>query len=311
MFKSKSSTFLLALLMVISLFLSLSPVGNAAETKHVKFSVSMWSGDWLPTYVPKILLEDNLGYTTEVLSLSIPAGMAAIAAGEVEVTTIVWMPNNQPLVDKYLGQTIEDLGTIYPECLQAIFIPKWVSQQYGIKSISDLDNPQFAKMFDIDNDGKGDWLGCDPGWLCAKLNDQCIALYGLDKLYVQMMGEEHFLLAAMAGRMKKHEPVLISQFYPHVMFIDYPKDESMVVLDDPKHFWFTAHVQKFGNKKWIAGNPKAAELIRQVKMTAEDVMWMMKETRAKGDKPATLEAIAREWITKNKASVDSWLAKIK
>jgi len=33
--------------------------------------------------------------------------------------------------------------------------------------------------------------------------------------------------------------------------------------------------------------------------------------RAKGDKTATLEALAREWITKNKASVDSWLGKIK
>lgn len=296
----------------IGLSLSVSPVLGASDNpKHASFSVSMWTGDWLPTYVPKILLEDHLGYTTEIVSLSIPAGVAAISTGQVSLTTIVWMPNNEPLVNKYLGSKIEDLGEIYPECLQAIFIPAWVSDKYNITSIPDLNKPEYAEMFDIDQDGRGDWLGCDPGWICAKLNDECIKLYGLDKLYVQMMGAEHFLSAAMKGQMKKNKPVLVSQFYPHVMFLDYPKDKVMVVLDDPKDFWVTAHVEKFANMKWVAENPKAAEIIRRVKMTGEDVMWQMAEVRKRGDDPATLESIAREWIKKNQATIDSWLKGIK
>jgi len=292
----------------IGISLSVSPVsGSSDKPKHASFSVSNWTGDWLPTYIPKILLEDHLGYTTEVVSLSIPAGVAAISTGEVSLSTIVWMPNNEPLVSKFLGSKIEDLGEIYPECLQAMFIPKWVSEKYGITSIAHLNKPEYAEMFDIDKDGKGDWLGCDPGWLCAKLNDECITLYGLDKLYVQMVGAEHFLTAAMEGQMKKNKPVLVSQFYPHVMFIDYPKDEVMVVLDDPKGFWDTAHVEKFANMKWVAENPKAAEIIRRVKITGEDVMWQIAQVRERGDDPAVLEAIAREWMAKNKSKVDTWL----
>lgn len=312
MFRGKLLCLSLILLLGIGLVLSTSPAwGSSSKDKHASFSVSLWTGDWLPTYVPKILLEDKLGYTTEIVDLSIPAGLAAISTDEVSLTTIVWMPNNEPLVKKYLGDTIDDLGTIYPECLQGIFVPRWVSEKYGITSIPDLNNPEFAKIFDIDNDGKGDWLGCDPGWICAKLNDECIALYGLDKLYLQTVGEEHFLMAAMVGRMKRNEPVLVSQFYPHVMFIDYPKDKVMVLLDDPKDFWITAHVEKFANKKWIAENPEAAEIVRRVQMTGEDVMWMMAQVIEKGDDPATLEALAREWMKKNQVAVDAWLEGIK
>jgi len=312
MLRKKLVFLTLVLVFFIGLSLSVSPVlCSSDKPKHASFSVSMWTGDWLPTYVPKILLEDHLGYTTEIVDLSIPAGVAAISTGQVSLTTIVWMPNNEPLVNKFLGSKIEDLGEIYPERLQAMFIPKWVSEKYGITSIPDLNKPEYAEMFDIDKDGRGDWLGCDPGWICAKLNDECIALYGLDKLYVQMMGVEHFLMAAMEGQMKKNKPVLVSQFYPHVMFLAYPKDKVMVALDDPKEFWVTAHVEKFANMKWVAENPKAAEIIRRVKMTGEDIMWQMAEVRERGDDPATLEAIARNWIKKNQATIDSWLKGIK
>lgn len=83
------------------------------------------------------------------------------------------------------------------------------------------------------------------------------------------------------------------------------------MLDDPQGYWFTSYVEKFANADWVAENPKAAELVRQVEMTTEDVMWSMKQVRDKGDDPDTLEAMAREWIANNQATVDSWVAAIK
>lgn len=311
MTRKKMAVMGLAVGLTLCAVVTVAYAAGQQEEMKASFLVSYWSGDWLPTYLPKILLEDELGYSTELVNLSIPAGVTAIAAGEVSLTTIVWMPNNEPLMAKYLGNEIVDLGTIYSECVQGMFVPKWVSERYGVKSISDLDNPDFAKAVDIDGDGKGDWIGCDPGWLCAKLNDECIAVYGLERLYQQMMGQEHFLLAAFEGRMKKRQPVLISQFYPHTMFIDYPMNDAVVLLDDPKDFWITAHVQKYANKEWAAENPEAAELVRQVSITGEDVMWMMGQVRDKGDDPATIEELAREWIAENQTTVNRWLTVIK
>ena len=102
----------------------------------------------------------------------------------------------------------------------------------------------------------------------------------------------------------------MNNFWPNDIFIDYPRKEFFTVLEDPLNFWSWAHVPKLANKEWIDDNPKAAELMRQIEMTGDDVMWCMGEIRDRGDDPATLEAIGREWIEKNQDVVDSWLEAI-
>jgi len=206
-------------------------VAGEPTEKHVIFTSGAWSGDWLTIYVPKILLEEEMGYTTEIADLSIPAAFVAVAAGEADLWTDSWLPNQQHLWDKYADK-IDFLGVIYggeptPEniCLQAWFIPKWVSEHYGITSITDLDNPEFAKMFDIDGDGIGDLLGCDAAWTCGVANDEMIVAYGLDTLYEQQYGAETMMTAAIEGRLKKGEPVLFYYYTPHPFFIKYPITE--------------------------------------------------------------------------------------
>ena len=188
------------------------------------------------------------------------------------------------------------------------FIPKWVSEQYGIASANDLNDTEIAKLFDTDGDGLGDILGCDVAWECAKIIDDMIAGYGLEGMYEQKYGTEAMMNAAIEGLLKKDEPVLFYLYTPHPFFIRFPIGESVVRLDDPKSYWgdiSTVHI--FGNKDWIEKNPEAAELLRQVKMTSAGIAWSMAKMEAKGDDLEALEAIAREWIAEHKAEVDSWL----
>lgn len=311
MFKVKWLVNFLVIIFVTIVFGMISPLSAVSlEKQKVTFFVSFWSGDWLPTYVPKILLEEKLGYQVKIVNISDAAGFAAMANGEITFTATIWMPNNSPRVNKFLGKTVAGLGTVYGDCYQTAFIPKWVSEKYGIKKMSDLNNPDFADLFDIDMDKKGDWLGCDPAWICAKMNDECISLYGLDKLFVQMMGEEHFLTAVTKGRMKTKEPILVSQFYPHIMFLDYPINESMVALEDDKNFWPKMTVEKYANKAWAENNPQAANLLKEIKMTPQDIMWSMEYIRTHGDSPDALERMTREWLAGHQKEVNLWLSTV-
>ena len=62
------------LLLAVILTLSLVIAGCAEQKeKHVIFTTGAWSGDWLTIYVPKILFEEELGYTTEIADLSTSA----------------------------------------------------------------------------------------------------------------------------------------------------------------------------------------------------------------------------------------------
>ena len=155
--KHKLILSLVALVLILSLVI---PGCGESGGKTARFSFGQWSGDWLTIYVPKILMEEELGYTTEIAELSVPAIWAAMGAGETDIWTDSWQPNQEEFKEKYAETTVE-LGMIYGkenDCLQGWLVPKAISEQYGITSLNDLNDPEIAKMFDIDDDGIGDVL---------------------------------------------------------------------------------------------------------------------------------------------------------
>jgi glycine betaine/proline transport system substrate-binding protein len=311
----KNKIMLTLLILVLGLSLIVPGCGPQVE-KHVIFATGAWSGDWLTVYPIKILLEEEFDYTTEIADTSVPAAWTAVGSGSADLWTNSWQPNQEDLKEKY-ADTTESLGIIYgggPQdpCLQAWFIPTWVSEQYGITSVTDLENPEFAELFDLDGDGVGDVLGCDAAWKCAEINDQMIIDYGLEGMYEQQYGAEAMMMAAIEGQMKKQEPVLFYMYTPHPFFVRYPIGESVVVLDDPLGSWGElATVIKVANAEWVGSNPQAAELVRQVKMTQADIGWSMAEIEERGDDAETLEAIAREWMAQHQSDIDAWVAAAK
>jgi glycine betaine/proline transport system substrate-binding protein len=302
-----------AFFLVAVLVLTVVAGGCAKKERTARFSFGQWSGDWLTIYVPKILMEEELGYKTEIAELTVPAIWTALAAGETDIWTDSWQPNQKDLAEKYAAET-EEMNMIYgrgDDALQGWLVPKWVSEQYGITKVSDLDNPEIAKLFDSDGDGIGDLLGCDAAWKCAQIMDEQLAAYGLDSLYEQKYGAEALMVAAIEGALKKNEPVLFYLYTPHPFFVRYPVGESVVWLDDPKDFWPVAYIHIYANADWVKDNPKAAELLRQVELSTAAIGWSMAEIEKRGDDPAVLEQIAREWMAQNKDKVDSWLEAIK
>lgn len=312
MSERKKSVFLMVAFLIVTLLIAFPVSGFAKGPKHIVLPNWGYSGDFPPIYITKVLLEDELGYTIEIVELSDVASAVALDSGEIQLNMFLWFPNSEPVMKKYLDAgTVVNLGAMYGDLPEGIFVSKWVSEKYGIKSLKDLGNPKYAKLFDADGDGVGDFYGCDPGWMCAEKNDKLIAAYGLDKLYKQVVGSTHLLKAASIGRLLTKEPVLMYNFYPNDIFMDYPIGKDFVYLEEPQNFYSKSHVPKLANKKWVDANPKAAELVRQINMTGEDVMWMMKKIRDSGDDPKLLEKWAREWIKEHQNAVDSWLKAIK
>jgi glycine betaine/proline transport system substrate-binding protein len=297
----------LATIFIISI--TASGIGNAAETQKVTLPNWGWSGDFLPVYLMKILLEQKLGgYAVNTVELSDVASAISTDSGETQVNLFLWFPNSLPALQKYLDKgSIVNLGPLCNDLPEGMFVPSYFAEKYGIRSIKDLNDPEVAKLLDFDNDGKGDWVGCDPGWACAPKNDEVIAAYGLDKLFQQKVGGSHLLKAAVVAKLKKKEPVVMFNFWPNDIFIEYPRGDVFTKLEDPLKLYTVCYVPKLVNKKWLDENPKAGDLLRQMKITGEDVMWFMKQVQENGDDPATLEALAQEWIDQNEDTVDGWI----
>ena len=72
--------------------------------------------------------------------------------------------------------------------------------------------------------------------------------------------------------------------------------------------WVPADVQVTANKDWLAANPAAAELFRQVKLSVVDVSVMNVEIQGGKNSDAEIALLAARWIAENRATVDEWIA---
>src|SRR5690606_38244998 len=153
---------LLAAVLVASMGLAGDPAAAQrlpGTGKTLTFAFTNWTGDWLPTLVSKVLLEDYLGYRVEIVDLTVPVTYAMIAAGEVDVFADAFFPNQNSLLAGYRGE-LEVISWHYDDTVRGWAVPTWFAEKYGVKTVQDLNNPQIARLLDRDGDGYGDLLGC-------------------------------------------------------------------------------------------------------------------------------------------------------
>ena len=74
MIKSKRLNLFMFSMLVFILITSMVVTSSAkSEEKSIVFTSDSWIGSWLPIYLPKVLMEDKLGYKTKVVNLSNPS----------------------------------------------------------------------------------------------------------------------------------------------------------------------------------------------------------------------------------------------
>ncbi|MBT4287699.1 MAG: hypothetical protein HOD92_10205, partial [Deltaproteobacteria bacterium] len=98
----KKSVFLMVAFVIFVLLITFPALGFAKSSKHVVIPNWGWSGDFPPIYITKVLLEDQLGYTIEILELSDVASAIALDSGEIQLNMFLWFPNSEPVMKKYL-----------------------------------------------------------------------------------------------------------------------------------------------------------------------------------------------------------------
>jgi glycine betaine/proline transport system substrate-binding protein len=96
---------------------------------------------------------------------------------------------------------------IYEGGPQFFTIPRWVAEQYNIRTVFDM--AEHWELFkDPEDPSKGVFYNCIVGWRCAEINSIKMEAYGLTKYYnIVSPGSAAALEAAMARPQQRHQPV--------------------------------------------------------------------------------------------------------
>ena len=274
----------------------------------------------------------KLGYETpEPQQIEYTTMHIALGNGELDYTPVHWEKGHNTFFEKGGGdEKLERVGLISANLVQGYQIDKKTADKYTITNIAQLKDPKIAKLFDSDGDGKANLTGCNAGWGCELAVDHHLKAYELEDTVEHDKGTYSALIADTITRYKQGEPVLYYTWTPYWMASELKVDEDVVWLEVPftslpagnftekdttafgKNLGFIIDdIRILANQEFLSENPGVKRLFEQIKIPVDDIN-QQNELLKNGEK--SLEDIrrhAREWIKKNQAEFDGWVAEAK
>jgi len=264
--------------------------------------------------------DGSVDVVADVWSDHLPAQMKAYVVPGSRETIIL---NNTP----YLGT-------------EGIFVPSYVAEQ-GVTKLADLANPEFAKLFDSDGNGKGElWAGA-VGWESTNHSEVRAKSYGFAPYFEFTTVDQPVFLAQLKDAYAKKQPIAFYYWTPEWIFAAF----ELTKLEEPEFNGYTSEnakgterynpdgcytfFQPSERNDWLEASnitcgqpptrvyiahskalaerdPKVSQFLKQVKLDADVVnQWILAmevDGRAVAD-------VAKEWIDANRGMIESeWLA---
>lgn len=303
----------------------ISTVAMPAFAADVVIGVPNWPSVRVTAHVLKVALENNLGLDVELQNGTNPVIFEAMDSGAMHVHPEVWLPNQNNLHHKFVD--VKKTVKMNPNGVngdQAMCVTKGTAERTGIKELAELSNPEMAKNFDSDGDGKGEiWIGA-AGWASTNVEKIRAKSYGYAETMKLKEMDETLALAEVDNAIAKKKNIVFFCYTPHHMFAlydlvilkeppyDAKKWKVIQPTDDPQWLekssapvaWNTAHLHIHYAASLEKTHPAAAKMLSQVKLDTETVSQWTYALVVKKRDPAEF---AKEWVASHGDIVDSWL----
>ena len=281
------------------------------------------------------LMLEELGYEWEnkpqFIIIDQPLKHASVAKGETPWNAGYWHPNQNLLFANAGGGPRSEnpkmfiAGTAIDGNVNSYSIDKKTADKYGITNLGQFKDPEIAKLFDNDGDGKADLIGCIPGWACADAINYHIEAYGLTDTVTHHQSPYNVMIADTIARYKRGEPFFRHAWTPdwsHVIlkpgidaitlavpFSAWHTDPKMdTTLPDGRNTGFPAcSIKTFVNTKWAEKNPAALKLMELFTVPIQASSNAIWESRERGETFELYHELAEKWIAENRKQVDAWL----
>lgn len=291
--------------------------GGSAEKPTIKLAENNWTGSAVNVAVAKVLLEDELEYTVELVNIDENSMWPAIADNDISAALEVWPSGHGDNIANYIEgdeQLIESLGDLGVVGKIGWFMPQYMVDQ----------NPDYATWEGFLADGaaadfataqtgdKGQFLAGDPSFV--QYDEDIINNLGMD-FEVVYAGSEQAQLAALDSAYSREEGFLFYFWTPHSAFANYDlvnvklpdynddcwadPDSGNVACDYPEDV-----LLKIANPTLAEAAPEAHTLLDNMQLTNDQQIALIAMVDEQG---MSTEEAARAWIADNESVWQAWL----
>ena len=333
----KISTKIIIAFVGIALILSgcTSKGQTPGDGKTVKMGQATWDTGWFQAQVFKIMLEE-LGYEVkEPETIDNIAFYIFLGQGDLDFWANGWFPiHDRYLEFKDVSEKVMPIGHLVKEgALQGYMIDKSTAEKYAITNLSDFENPEIAKLFDQDGDGKADLIGCNEEWGCELVIERHLDDFGLRDTITHIQSDYNELMAETLPHYKSGNPILFYTWTPNWTISELKIDEDVVwmsvphsspsgdatgiteagnlpgCLEAPCNLGFEfSDIRVVANIEFLENNPAAEKLFELTEIPLDDIADQNAKMHAGEDSPDDIHRHAEEWIVANRDLIEQWLS---
>jgi glycine betaine/proline transport system substrate-binding protein len=282
----------------------------------LKLAANPWSASQLNVAVAKVLLEEQLGHTVEIVEIDENAQWPALASGDLHASLEVWPSGHAENVAEYIEtqQAVEDGGPLGVIGKIGWYIPSYLLTEHPeLATWEGFTTPEAAQLFATAETGEsGQFLAGDPSWV--QYDADIIENLGLN-FQVVTAGSEDALLAALDGAYGREEPILFYFYKPHAIFAQYELTEVQlppyseecyaqaesggIACDYPQDELFKIF---WAGLKEAA--PDAYNLLQKMSYDTQTQIELIANVEVEGQ---SIEEVAKAWVEANESVWRAWL----
>ena len=279
----------LALITMLSM-LVVFMAGSAGAQGRLTLAYVEWDCAVASTNVAQAVLQEELGYNVETLSVSAAAMWQGIASGDVDGMVTAWLPVTHAEYKEATEGQVVDLGVLTEGARIGLVVPEYVE----IDSIEELNDN--ADKFN------GRITGIDPGAGIMARTDEALEEYNLTNFELQE-GSGATMAAALREAVRDGDWVVVTGWSPHWKFGRW----DLKYLEDPNKVYGEAeYIGKIARQGLEGDAPEAYQFLDNFAWTQEqmaEVMVMNEEN------PDDLYGNAVSFIEENPDLVNEWLGR--
>ncbi|MDR9403281.1 MAG: glycine betaine/L-proline ABC transporter substrate-binding protein ProX [Halothece sp. Uz-M2-17] len=273
---------------------------------------------------------EKLGYEIGKMRELEPALMHTdLAEGGLDYTAAHWQQLGRKFYENSGGdQKLEKVGVIVDNAVQGYLIDHATAQKYEITNLEQLQDPEIAKIFDTDGDGKANLVGCNAGWGCETIINHHLESYDLNATVEHESGKYFALMADVMARYRQDKPILYYTWTPlwtssvlvpgqdvqwlEVPYTSLPETSTSSANPDTtyqgKNLGFvTDKIMILANETFAQSHPSAIALMEQVQIPIADVSAQNQRLREGEDSPSDIRRHAQTWVKEHEETFQQWL----
>ena len=291
-----------------------TPADCGSDT--VKVAVNPWTGSAVNANIAKVLMEQELGCTVELVDIDEFAQFPALSTGELDATLEVWPSGHAKDYKQYIegNQGVIDGGELGVVGKIGWYIPTYLLDQYPELATWEGLNENASLFATPETEPKGQLLDGDPSFV--SYDKEIVENLGLD-FEVVVAGTETAELAALDKAYTAEEPILFYFYTPQwanakydLTAVELPAFDDQcaeAALSDGEGYdceYPEDVLYKAFNEGLEEKAPAAFAFLSAMSYTNEDQNAVALEIEEGGSEPADA---AQAWVDANSDTWQAWV----